>query len=228
MAHTDERGSPSAAQSKTARRMNGKAGIRSILLTRHGNTKMNNDDTSVDRLRGWIDVPLSPDGKKEAERVAKVIAKHEPEAIFTSDLCRAEETASIISKHTGIKVEKPTKDFRPWDIGDFAGKKANEAVPVLAKYAENTPDKPMPGGESFNSFRNRFFGGLRKALEKHDGLVAIVTHHRAERLLKAWVKDGHRPDGEIDKAEFSKKGEPTGHCEIIDIPMKRLNGVVHE
>ncbi len=222
MAHTDEHGSPAAAQSKTARRMNGNGGTRSILLTRHGATKMNNDDVSVDRLRGWIDVPLSPEGKKEAQRLAVSVAKHGPEAIFTSDLCRAEETANIISKHTGIKVEKPTKDFRPWNIGDLAGEKAMSAVPVLAKYAEHTPDKPVPGGESFDTFRNRFLGGLRKALEKSDGLIAVVTHHRAERLLKAWIKDGCRPDGEIDKAEFSKKGEPTGHCEILNIPIKRL------
>lgn len=224
MSHTDERGAPVSAQSKTARKMSGKDGVRQILLIRHGATRLNNDDTSVDRIRGWKDIPLSDDGRKEAKRLGPIVAKHDPDVLYASDLHRARETAAIICEHTSVKCEKPTKDFRPWDVGEFAGQKSAEAAPKLCKYAEDKPDTPVPGGESFNSFRDRFFGGLRKALEKHDGLVGIVSHHRAERLLKAWVKGGHRPDGKVDEGEFRKKGEPTGHCEIINIPVKRLNG----
>ena len=221
VSHTDEKGEVSPARSKLAKKMNG-GSERHLQLIRHGATRLNNDDVSVDRIRGWKDVPLSPDGKSEAESLAKVIAKNPPDALFSSDLCRAEETASIIAKACGLKMEKATKDFRPWNVGEFAGQKSKEAVPILAEYATETPDKPVPGGESFNSFRGRFFKGLLKALQSNDGLVAVVSHHRAERLLKAWAKAGFPKDGAIDEAEFSKKGEPTGHCEILKIPLARL------
>lgn len=220
--HLDEKGDYGPAQSSTARRLNGSGNLREVQIIRHGATRMNNDDVSVDRIRGWIDVPLSADGKKEAHRVAEVIAKDPPDALVSSDLCRAHETAEIIAKACGVKLDRSSKDFRPWNVGEFAGKKAKEAVPVLAKYAGEEPDKPLPDGESFNTFRSRFLKGLLAALRKHDGRVAVVTHHRAERLLKGWAKAGFPKDGAIDEAEFSKKGEPTGHCEILKIPLAKL------
>lgn len=222
MPHVDEKGGYTAGQSKTARRLNGKSGLREILIIRHGATRLNNDDVSVDRIRGWKDVPLSDDGKAEAKRVAEQVAKDPPDVLLSSDLCRAEATAAEIAKACGIKLEKATKDFRPWNVGEFAGQKAKKAVPILARYAAEMPDKSLPGGESFDEFRNRLLKGIAKALHSHDGVVAIVTHHRVERLLKAWAKNGFAKDGAIDEAEFSKKGEPTGHCEVLKIPVDRL------
>lgn len=221
MAHLDERGETAPARSKTAKKLNG-GKHRDVQLIRHGATKLNNDDVSVDRIRGWKDIPLSEEGRKEANNLGKKVSGNPPDALLSSDLCRAQETAEIVSEHCGVKLQKPSKDFRPWNVGDLVGKKSKEAIPILAQYAVDKPDEPVPGGESFNSFRTRLLTGLAKALAEHDGVVAVVTHHRVERLLKAWAKAGFPRDGEIDKAEFNRKGEPTGHCEILQIPVNRL------
>lgn len=195
------------------------------MLIRHGATKMNNDDVSVDRIRGWRDIPLSKDGEEEAHKLGEKIKKNPPDVIVSSDLKRAADTANIISDISGVPVEQYTKNFRPWNVGKYAGTTTQDSIPILAKYATEKPAEKLPDGESFDDFAARFFGGVAKVLAKYDGLVAIVTHHRGERLLKAWIKNGCPDDGEIDKTEFCKKGEPTGAVMDLKIPMHALADV---
>lgn len=199
--------------------------MRDIQIIRHGATKLNNDDASVDRVRGWKDIPLSPDGKSEAERLGTKLKSTPPDVLVSSDLKRAHDTAKIISDKTGVPISAVTKDFRPWNAGDFAGKPSSEAVPILAEYATKTPDKEIPGGESFNTFRLRFLQGLANTLDRHDGKIAIVTHHRGERLLHAWRKAGFPKNGDIDMGEFNKKGEHPGAITEMEIPKTWLRSV---
>ena len=195
---------------------------RKILLIRHGATSLNNDDVSVDRVRGWKDIPLSPDGVKEVERLGDKIKRDPPDVLVTSDLKRACETAKIISARTGVPVVEITKAFRPWDVGSLAGQLSKKIVPVLADYASNKPDEPVSSRESFNDFRKRFLGGLKETLQKYDGVVGIVTHHRGERLLRAWAAKGFPPDGAVDIAVFSEHGGATGSARTMQIPMAAL------
>ncbi len=197
---------------------------RSILLTRHGATALNSDDQTKDRIRGWEDWPLSDHGKEEAKKLAEMIgySGSVPEILLFSDLVRAQETAVIIANALNIPLElPPTMDFRPWDVGDFVGTNAAETMPKLADYA-NAGYERVPGGESFNQFRKRFLLGLYEALLRNHGFIGIVTHHRCERLLKAWAKLEYPENGGIDLDEFTKKGDPTGHCEVIKVPIHRL------
>lgn len=195
---------------------------RKFELIRHGATAMNNDDVSVDRIRSWKDVPLSQEGKLEAHRLGDEMCRHKIDAIVSSDLDRAHETAKIISDTCGVPLVQVSQVFRPWNVGTYAGKKSSEAVPILADFACNKPDERVPGGESFENFKMRFFRGLHSTLAGHRGVVAVVTHHRNERLLHAWQKAGFPADGEIDKPTFTVKGEPTGKVMPMEIPMDRL------
>lgn len=196
------------------------AKVLKLLLIRHGATKLNNDDNSVDRIRGWKDIPLSEEGKAEAERLAGEIKKSPPDTIYSSDLKRAHDTAKAIGKATDLKVTAD-RAFRPWNVGKMAGQKSSKAVPILARYATKTPRKKLPEGESFEDFKHRFFEGLYK-ISDEKGIVAVVTHHRGERLLKAWAAEGFPPNGKIDMKVFNSKGEPTGSYERIDIPIEAL------
>lgn len=204
----------------------GKADSRCILLMRHGATHLNSEDTSVDRIRGQKDVPLSPEGKEEAVKLAEKVAKDPPDCIFSSDLSRAADTAKMVAAASDLKFGKDnkTKGLRPWDVGTFAGKKSKEAVPILCDYAINKPDQAVPEGESFNDFYGRFTGELSDILKKNSGVVGIVSHHRNERVLRASEKSGWKP-GEMDGKEFSKKGEGTAGFEIVEIPQSWLDGV---
>jgi len=190
---------------------------RKVTIIRHGATSLNNDDVSIDRIRGWQNVPLSKSGASEANRLGKELKKNPPDKLITSDLDRASETAEIISKHTGAPVVEKTRALRPWNVGDYTGQTTEKALPVLTHHMEHS-DKEVPGGESFNDFKNRFLGGVHKILKKHSGNVALVTHHRGERLLEAWKKKGFPADGDIDLKTFNQKGNPTASQQTMDIP----------
>jgi broad specificity phosphatase PhoE len=203
-------------------------GTRRLQVIRHGATKLNNDDVSVDRIRGWKDIPLSDDGKKEANRLAKVIKadkKQIPDHLFTSDLKRAADTAKIIGAAIDLTA-KATRDLRPWNVGDLAGETTEKALPVLAVHVRKKPDEPLPDGESFDDFQNRLFSGLLKILAGNEGVVAIVTHHRCDRALHAWQSAGFPASGKIDLDEFEQKGEATASRDFIDIPMTKLRAMV--
>lgn len=205
-------------------------GSQPLLLIRHGATKLNNDDVSVDRIRGWKDIPLSPDGREEANRLGEKLKSDRPACIVSSDLVRAAETADIIAKHLGMKVDEKTPGFRPWNVGDLAGEKTQKAIPILAKYAIEKPNEPVPGGESFHDFEARFFQALSEAIQKYGskGKLAIVTHHRDERLMEGWRAAGFPADGEIEKAAFNRKGEPTGEVIPMTIDTKLVSAAAQE
>ena len=203
-------------------------GTRTVMLIRHGATDLNDKDVSVDRVRGWKDVPLSAGGKKEAERLGEKLMDDPPDVILTSDLKRAAETADIISMITGVPIGEKVKMFRPWDVGKWAGVKTEDALPVLADYAENKPNEPIDGGEPFTKFRDRFLAGMMAALNKYDGTIAIVTHHRNERLLRAWENAGFPSNGDIDIKTFNKEGEHTGAVIEVDVPVARLKAELEQ
>lgn len=198
------------------------AGTRTIRIVRHGATHLNNQDTSVDRIRGWKDVPLSEEGRKEAEKLAEKMAKDPPDHLVCSDLKRAHDTAKCIAKACDIPIDEVSSGFRPWNVGKYAGQSSKTAVPILCDYAINKPDEKVPEGESFNEFRSRFFKALDDVVGKYDRTIAVVTHHRGERLLSSWQAAGFPTDGTIDGKEFTKKGEGTAGEENMEIPVAKL------
>ena len=64
-----------------------------LLLVRHGNTRGN----SAERFWGQTDVELSADGTWQVERLAERLAGEKIDAIYSSQLRRAEATAKILS-----------------------------------------------------------------------------------------------------------------------------------
>ncbi len=194
-------------------------------IIRHGETDMNcHSNDSADQVRGWLDVPLNATGIKTAHRTAQVL-KHSKEGLDVlvhSDLDRSRETAEIIAKALGIPCVASFA-LRPWDAGELAGQSAVKAVPIMQDYLVNKPDKNLPGGESFNQFKERTFGGVYKALRDHAGAyVGLVTHHRVERLLKAWIAAGEPAGHDIDAELMLKKGDAPGHAEFVTFSLEML------
>jgi broad specificity phosphatase PhoE len=191
-----------------------------LTIVRHGATALNGEsNTSVDRERGWSNIPLTAEGREEAERAAKKLRGKGFGAVVSSDLERARETAAIIGRALGLKPQLSSQ-LRPWNLGTLTGRSMREATPQLAEYARNKPDTPVPEGESFNRFRRRAFTGLSDALAMNRGReVLFIAHHRVERLIVAWDKAGQPIDHDIDIAEFLKKGDAPGG--IVRIPTFR-------
>ncbi len=181
---------------------------RKIYVIRHVSTELNEDG----RIRGWVDVPPSEKGLKEADSLAQKLKGTNIGIIFHSDFQRARKTAAPLAELLDIP-SYGTKLLRPWNLGDYSGRSSSQVHPEIVSLAENDPDKAPKGGESFNTFLRRARRGIRHALENSkDKPLAIVTHHRVERALKAGLMDG-----EIDHDIMFQHGEDPGHAEQMEI-----------
>jgi broad specificity phosphatase PhoE len=199
---------------------------RSILLVRHGATKLNSEDNSasVDKIRGWLDVPLTAEGRAGAKKTAAKLKDSGIEIVVSSDLQRAHDTAKMIAQACGAKCVA-TQKLRPWDLGNMTGQESKTHLPRIEKFVRDAPDKPVPQGESFNSFKKRAFEGINEAIRAHPGKrIALVTHHRVERLIEAWQKAGEDADHSVDADSFVQRGLPPGGIKTIRLDRYALAG----
>ena len=72
-----------------------------IFLIRHGATVL----TAEDRFAGATDVALSDTGREQVRRLAERLSDEKITAVYASPLGRTVETASILAKPHGMKVE---------------------------------------------------------------------------------------------------------------------------
>lgn len=189
-----------------------------LYLIRHGATDLNEQGgAGKDRIRGWSNVPLNDHGRQEAQKLGQKLAGSGIRTLIHSDLDRARDTAQAISQTTGARLV-PTPLLRPWNVGIYTGKDSNAAHPELQRLAMQSPDEPIPEGESFNQFKQRAAQGVHFTLLEGQGQpTGMVTHHRVERFLNAWLAAGQRPDLTIDPNVMFQKGEAPAQAKIISI-----------
>lgn len=170
-----------------------------LYLIRHGATKLNEGPNREDRIRGWLDPPLIQAGKDQAVADAAKLKDKGITRVYSSNLQRAGDTAKTIADTLDVPVEDSI-DFRPWNLGDLQGDPAEQVAAKLRHYAEN-PDEKVPGGESFNEFKNRYLDAFTPIYQAtQDGkTLAIVTHYRDIKLTQAWLADDEHG---IDLDEF--------------------------
>jgi broad specificity phosphatase PhoE len=140
-----------------------------LLLVRHGETDWNADG----RLQGQTDRPLSDFGRMQARRLAGALGDETLEAIYSSDLARARETAEIVGERLGLPVSLEP-DLREKDWGTWEGLNAVER------------DRVEFVGESTEAHQERILGALRRISDRHpDGSsVLVVTHGGSMRRVQ--------------------------------------------
>ncbi len=185
-----------------------------LFVVRHASTALNSNG---DEIRGWKDIPLSAEGREETHTLAKSLIPHKIDGIISSDLSRAHDTAKEISKETGAPILLVTMELRPWNVGVLQGKKFAEIKDDLFKLFDNMSIE-VAGGESFNSFKTRGINMFRKLGTYRDKNLAIVTHHRNERLLDAWYSAGGMNQDNIDVDKMKVKGQAPGSFRITNFP----------
>ena len=146
-----------------------------LLIIRHGETTWNREG----RIQGHRDSPLTERGVAQARAAAARIARERPEALYSSDLGRARQTAEEVALATALPI-RTDEGLRERAFGIFEGKTWDEIAaehPVDPRHLTEHPAQPVPGGESFLQFRARVLGALgRIAREAGAGTIAVVTH----------------------------------------------------
>lgn len=154
----------------------------SVLLVRHGPTVFNGTNSSIDRIRGWLDLPLSEEGQKIAQQVGQQATQFPLRHIFSSDLQRASDTAATMRQQSGVPMTTHP-ELRPWNLGSLSGQPTEKVMPVIKQLVDR-PDVRAPQGESFNEFMGRFLPFITPILQD-PRLHGVVTHIRNIKALEA-------------------------------------------
>jgi broad specificity phosphatase PhoE len=140
----------------------------------------------------YSEAPLTAAGRSRAEELARVLEPVHIDAVYTSDLRRARETAATIAGPRGLPLMADAR-LRELDIGGFEGMTLERLrqvdprfLPWLEIYFEGRhagPDRhvpadlPWPGGESVSSALDRVLPVFLDIVRNHQGqTIALCTH----------------------------------------------------
>jgi len=147
-----------------------------IIAVRHGETAWNAET----RMQGQLDVPLNARGQWQAARMAAALADEPLDAIYSSDLSRAAETADALAAAVGRPVVA-VPGLRERCFGVFEGLTFDE---VRARWPEQgrrwrqrDPDFAPQGGETLHQFFARCVDVAAELAAAHPGrTIALVAH----------------------------------------------------
>ncbi len=163
-----------------------------IFLIRHGEVAGN-----VGRLTfaGWNDVLLTQRGKEQAHALSTYLQHEELSAIYSSDLKRARDTASMLAASHGLKVQESAV-WRELDFGDWNGCGERELLAnwpdLWAQRKANPLDVRAPGGENLRDLQARMKPAWQTLVRKYrdgDGKIALVTHQNMIRVIICEILD---------------------------------------
>jgi glucosyl-3-phosphoglycerate phosphatase len=146
------------------------------VLWRHGQTTWNAEH----RFQGQTDIPLDETGEAQAEYTARRLATLRPDAIFASDLSRAQQTAAALGRLTGLAVTLD-KDLRERFGGDWEGLSDQE---IRERYPAERKTWNPPNGEPTAVVADRVAVALARIADGlDDGQLAVVVGHGAALRL---------------------------------------------
>jgi 2,3-bisphosphoglycerate-dependent phosphoglycerate mutase len=146
---------------------------------------------------GWSPGRLSDRGRALAAELGARRADDGISTVFTSDLARALQTASVAFGGSGIPVLHDWR-LRECDYGDANGAPAAEVHHDRAAYI----DRPYPGGESWRQAVHRVGRFLGDLPLRWSGRRVLVIGHVATRWAFEHLIDGE-PLEELVAAEFA-------------------------
>ncbi len=154
-----------------------------LILIRHGQSESNLND----KFAGQIDVKLTELGRKQGQLTGEFLKNEKIDAVYSSMLTRAYETACYTAKHHNLTVIKNA------GVNEInGGLWENLTYPeIKAKFPEqssiwhtNIGFCYCEQGESVDQVRDRVYDAIEEIAKKHSGqTVAIGTHGMAIRAF---------------------------------------------
>jgi broad specificity phosphatase PhoE len=148
-----------------------------LVLIRHGETEHNRGQLTL----GRADVPLNERGEAQARAVASSFLRS-PDAIVSSPLRRALETATRIGSATGMpaSVDDSLIEMDVGEMEHLTGAELRERYPEFLGLwtSGGAADARMPGGETLREVQDRAWTAVRDLHAAHpDGEAVAVTHN---------------------------------------------------
>ena len=147
-----------------------------VHLVRHGQSEYN----AKGRVQGHTNSPLTPQGHAQAQATGRALQGREIDAIYTSDLLRAHQTAQEIGQILGIEPQ-PVEGLREVSLGEWEGKEIEEIrnndPHTLELWYSSPMEARIPGAEPLDRFRERVLETFKGLLNAHpSGEIVVVSH----------------------------------------------------
>ena len=148
-----------------------------VYLVRHGTTDWNKEEI----FRGRLDCKLNETGQAEARALAEYFTDIPLQAIYSSPLSRAMETAQAVAEAKALQVV-PHPEFIDIDFGEWQGLPLKEVREKYAELYRLWRERPevvhFPGGETLAQVRARAWEGLQKVVRENPEKTALILAHR--------------------------------------------------
>lgn len=171
-----------------------------ILLIRHGEIARHNPS----RFVGSRDLPLTPQGRLQIERLGRTLVSRRISRVLCSPLSRARESADILCRTIGGAAEE-VAGFKEICLGNWEGLSVDEVKERFPGCYEarrlNLQGFRPEAGESFTDLLLRAWPAFEEAAGLGDEQVAIVAHAGVNRVLLARILG--LPLGQLFKLEQS-------------------------
>lgn len=163
-----------------------------ILLARHGETDWNRDGI----WQGWADPALNETGRAQARALRDELRADPFDAVYSSDLRRARETAEIVAQPHGVPVVADP-NLREIDIGSWSGL-------TRVEIAERFPDGARPDGETSEQHAARAVAAVERIAREHPGgRILVVSHGGTMRRIHDLVSP--------------EPYEPVANCAVVEV-----------
>ena len=131
------------------------------------------------KLSGWSSgVHLSDDGKKQAARLTERLHEVQIDAIYSSPLDRALETAQPIAKDHKLRVRQ-REEIGEVKYGELEGKSLRTLAKgkLWSKLQTWPSDVRFPGGESLRETQARAVAAIERLRAEHPKKNVVVVSH---------------------------------------------------
>jgi len=153
-----------------------------LILARHGETMWNVENV----FRGRADVNLNEVGIKQAELLGKHLCNWELEAIYSSPVRRALDTANIVARcvEVAVYIAEGLTDFDFGEWQSLSEQGVKRLYPAIFNEWQTSPHKVrMPGGENLDDVTKRTAEVVDEVLSRHHGNVLLVSHRVVFKVL---------------------------------------------
>jgi len=176
-----------------------------IYLIRHGESRRSSSEY-YDSDKKVMNPPLTENGIRQAEALAGRCKALSFDAVFSSDLARAVETAGkIITASPGKLIIDAA--FREIDFGEINFKSWDDFPDLYKKWTAHDDDTAYPSGESGGDVWRRCRPALEKIIASDYKKAAVVCHGGTIRSIICGILD-------IPQQKRFYLGVPPENCSI--------------
>ncbi|MGW0519840.1 histidine phosphatase family protein [Crossiella sp. NPDC003009] len=163
-----------------------------LMLVRHGQTPANVRHALDSKPPG---PPLTAEGRRQADKLAEELATEPVTAVYASVAVRAQMTAAPVALRHGVPV-RVIEGVHETQVGpELEGRNDDAAIREFSRVVDRWLDGDLagsaPGGETGFQVVERFSAAVRQIAAEHsDGVVVLVSHGAAIRLMAVHLLDG--------------------------------------